>query len=27
LPADQEFAGSQIDLGGFTYAATFSVRF
>jgi hypothetical protein len=27
LPADQEFAGSRIDLGGFTYAATFSVRF
>jgi hypothetical protein len=27
LPADQEFAGPQIDLGGFTYTAVFSVRF
>ena len=27
LPSDQEFAGSTIDLGGVTYAATFSVRF
>jgi hypothetical protein len=27
LPADQEFAGRQIDLGGFTYAFTVNVRF
>jgi hypothetical protein len=27
LPADQGFAGSQIDLGGFTYAFTFNVKF
>jgi hypothetical protein len=27
LPADQSFAGSKIDLGGITYAATFKVRF
>jgi hypothetical protein len=27
LPADQDFAGSTIDLGGVTYAATFRVRF
>jgi hypothetical protein len=27
LPADQEFAGSQIDLGGVSYTATFSIRF
>lgn len=27
LPADQDFAGSKIDLGGWTYAATFNVRF
>jgi len=27
LPADQEFAGPKIDLGGFTYTAVFSVRF
>jgi hypothetical protein len=27
LPADQEFAGSKIDLGGFTYQAIFSIRF
>jgi len=27
LPTDQEFAGSKIDLGGFTYTAVFSVRF
>jgi hypothetical protein len=27
LPADQGFAGSKIDLGGFTYSFTFGVRF
>jgi len=27
LPADQEFAGARIDLGGFTYAFTMNVRF
>lgn len=27
LPPDQEFAGSKIDLGGFTYQAIFSIRF
>jgi len=27
LPADQGFAGTKIDLGGWTYAATFKVRF
>jgi hypothetical protein len=27
LPADMEFAGSKIDLGGLTYAATFNIRF
>jgi outer membrane protein W len=27
LPADQDFAGSKIDLGGFTYAFTINVRF
>ena len=27
LPADQNFAGSKIDLGGFNYLATFNVRF
>jgi len=27
LPADQGFAGPKIDLGGFTYSATFKVRF
>jgi hypothetical protein len=27
LPADQEFAGPKIDLGGVTYTATFSIRF
>jgi len=27
LPTDQSFAGSKIDLGGFTYAFTFGVRF
>jgi hypothetical protein len=27
LPADQEFAGSKIDLGGVTYAATIKIRF
>ncbi|HKB10583.1 MAG TPA: hypothetical protein VKD69_08010 [Vicinamibacterales bacterium] len=27
LPADQSFAGTKIDLGGFTYAFTFGVRF
>ena len=27
LPADQDFAGPEIDLGGVTYSATFSVRF
>jgi hypothetical protein len=27
LPADQQFAGPKIDLGGFTYGATFTVRF
>ena len=27
LPADQDFAGSKIDLGGLTYAFTINVRF
>lgn len=27
LPADQDFAGSKIDLGGFTYLFTVNVRF
>lgn len=27
LPLDQEFSASKIDLGGWTYAATFSVKF
>ena len=27
LPADQGFAGRRIDLGGFNYLATFSIRF
>ena len=27
LPANQDFAGPKIDLGGWTYAATFKVRF
>lgn len=27
LPADQGFAGSRIDLGGFSYLVTFNVRF
>jgi len=27
LPADQDFWGNKIDLGGFTYLATFKVRF
>ena len=27
LPADQDFSGQKIDLGGFTYAATFHIRF
>jgi hypothetical protein len=27
LPADQDFAGSKIDLGGVTYQAIFSIRF
>jgi hypothetical protein len=27
LPTDQGFAGTKIDLGGFTYSATFRVRF
>jgi Outer membrane protein beta-barrel domain len=27
LPPDQQFAGSKIDLGGFTYAFTFNVKF
>ncbi len=27
LPADQDFAGSKIDLGGVNYLATFKVRF
>jgi len=27
LPIDQGFSGSKIDLGGWTYAATFAVRF
>jgi hypothetical protein len=27
LPIDQGFAGTEIDLGGFTYLATFKVRF
>ena len=27
LPADQDFAGPKIDLGGVTYTATFSIRF
>ena len=27
LPADQDFAGSKIDLGGVNYLATFNVRF
>jgi hypothetical protein len=27
LPTDQDFAGPKIDLGGVTYAATFSIRF
>jgi hypothetical protein len=27
LPASEQFAGSKIDLGGFTYSATFKVRF
>jgi hypothetical protein len=27
LPFDQEFSGTKIDLGGWTYAATFNIRF
>lgn len=27
LPSDQGFSGTKIDLGGWTYAATFTVRF
>jgi hypothetical protein len=27
LPSDQGFSGSKIDLGGWTYVATFNVRF
>jgi hypothetical protein len=27
LPADQDFSANQIDLGGWTYAATFNIRF
>jgi len=27
LPADQEFSAGKIDLGGWTYAATFGIRF
>jgi opacity protein-like surface antigen len=27
LPLDQDFSGSRMDLGGWTYAATFKVRF
>ena len=27
LPADQDFAGSKIDLGGVNYLATFKIRF
>ena len=27
LPADQSFAGDKIDLGGFTYSATFKIKF
>jgi outer membrane protein W len=27
LPADQEFSADKIDLGGWTYAATFGIRF
>ena len=27
LPADQDFTGSKIDLGGFNYLLTFNVRF
>jgi hypothetical protein len=27
LPANQEFAGSEIDLGGFNYLFTFNIRF
>jgi hypothetical protein len=27
LPSDQGFSGATIDLGGWTYAATFSIRF
>jgi hypothetical protein len=27
LPADQEFSAAKIDLGGWTYAATFGIRF
>ena len=27
LPADQDFSGSKIDLGGFTYTFTINVRF
>jgi hypothetical protein len=27
LPADQEFSATKIDLGGWTYAATFNIRF
>ncbi len=27
LPADQDFSGSKIDLGGFTYSFTINVRF
>jgi hypothetical protein len=27
LPSDQGFSGRRIDLGGWTYAATFNVRF
>ena len=27
LPADQFFSGNKIDLGGFTYSATFKVKF
>lgn len=27
LPADQDFAGTKIDLGGFNYLVTFNIRF
>ena len=27
LPADQDFSANKIDLGGWTYAATFNIRF